>query len=226
MAKTGLSGVGMLVVPVLAGIFGGKPSVGLLLPILVFADIFAVKYYNRHADWKYILKVLPWAILGILIGVLVGNMIDESVFRQLIAFLVIAGIALMIWQDVRRNNLAIPDFWWFSMVLGLAGGFATMIGNSAGPILAMYLLSMRLPKNIYLGTTAWFFFIVNSFKVPFHIFIWKTITPDTFLFDMLMLPGVAAGAIGGFYLVKLIPEKAYRIFIIVSTVLASLFLFR
>ena len=226
MSKTGLSGLGLLVVPILAGIFGGKPSVGLLLPILIFADIFAVTYYNRHADWKYVLKVLPWAITGILAGVLVGHMVNDTLFKQLIAVVVILGISLMIWQDIRRKNVVIPDYWWFSMILGLAGGFATMIGNAAGPVLAMYLLSMRLPKNIYIGTGAWFFFIVNVFKVPFHIFIWETITPESFLFDVLMIPAIAAGAVAGFYLVRLFPEKGYRIFIIASTLAASLFLFR
>jgi len=226
MSKTGLSGVGLVVVPILASIFGGKPSVGLLLPILIFADIFAVSYYNRHADWKYVLKVLPWAVAGILIGVFIGHMVNDRIFKQLIGMVIMLGIGLMIWQDTRKKAVVIPDFWWFSMVLGLAGGFATMIGNAAGPILAMYLLSMRLPKNTYIGTTAWFFFIVNVFKVPFHVFIWKTITPESFWFDVLMIPAIAAGAIGGFYLVKLFPEKAYRIFIIVSTVAASLFLFK
>lgn len=224
MSKTGLSGIGLAVVPVLAGIFGGKPSVGLLLPILIFADVFAVAYYHRHADWKYVLKVLPWAIAGILTGVVVGHLVDDELFKRLMAAVVLLGIGLMIWQDARKKTVVIPDFWWFSMLLGLAGGFATMIGNAAGPVMAMYLLSMRLPKKTYIGTTAWFFFIVNLFKVPFHIFIWKTMDLHSFAFDLMMIPAIAAGAIGGFYLVKLFPERAYRIFIIASTIVASLFL--
>lgn len=226
MSKTGLSGIGLAVVPVLAGIFGGKPSVGLLLPILIFADVFAVGYYNRHADWKYVLKVMPWAIAGILAGVVVGRLVDDVLFKRLMAGVVLLGIGLMIWQDLRKKKVVIPDFWWFSMVLGLAGGFATMIGNAAGPVMAMYLLSMRLPKKTYIGTTAWFFFIVNLFKVPFHIFVWNTMDLHSIAFDVMMIPAIAAGAIGGVYLVRLFPEKAYRIFIIASTIGASLFLIK
>lgn len=226
MSKTGLSGIGLAVVPVLAGIFGGKPSVGLLLPILIFADVFAVGYYHRHADWKYVLKVMPWAIAGILAGVVVGRLVDDVLFKRLMAGVVMLGIGLMIWQDLRKKKVVIPDFWWFSMVLGLAGGFATMIGNAAGPVMAMYLLSMRLPKKTYIGTTAWFFFIVNLFKVPFHIFVWNTMDLHSIAFDVMMIPAIAVGAIGGFYLVRLFPEKAYRIFIIASTIGASLFLFK
>jgi uncharacterized membrane protein YfcA len=224
MAKTGLSGVGLMVVPLLASVFGGRPSVGLLLPILVFADVFAVGYYHRHAVWKHIVRLLPWALLGIGTGVLVGRLISDVVFNRLLAGLVLLGIALMIWQDIRRN-VSVPDYWWFSMGLGLLGGFATMIGNAAGPVMALYLLSMRLPKKIYIGTGAWFFFIVNVTKVPFHIGIWKTITVQTLLFDVLMIPAIALGAWLGIWLVKLFPEKAYRIFIIATTLFSAFLLF-
>jgi uncharacterized membrane protein YfcA len=223
MSKTGLSGLGLMVVPILASVFGGRPSVGFLLPILIFADVFAVTWYNRHAEWKHILKLLPWAFIGILAGVWVGQKISDEVFNRLLAGVVIFGIALMIWQDIRKRT-EIPDYWWFSMILGLLGGFATMIGNAAGPVMALYLLSMRLPKNRFIGTAAWFFFIINLSKVPFHIIIWKTITWNSLLFDIIMIPAIAAGAFLGIWLVKLFPEKAYRIFVIVSTLAAALML--
>lgn len=222
MSKTGLSGAGLFVVPVFAGIFGGKPSVGLVLPMLIIADIFAVKYYNRHAEWKYILKLLPWAFAGIIIALIVGENIDDQHFQILIVVVVLAGIALMVFQDVRRKKVTIPDYWWFSALLGLSGGFATMIGNAAGPIMSLYLLSMRLPKNIYIGTGAWFFFIVNLSKVPLHVFFWETITWESLKFNVLMIIPIIVGAVSGFFIVKLIPEKSYRIFIILST-LASAF---
>ncbi len=224
MAKTGLSGAGILVVPTLAVIFGGRTSVGLLLPILVFADIFAVTYYHRHANWKYVIKPLPWALAGILVAVFVGERISDEQFNKLIGVLVMAGIAMMLWQDLRKSSGKIPDHWWFSALLGLTGGFATMIGNAAGPILALYMLSMRLPKNNYIGTTAWFFFIINLLKVPLHIFAWQTITLKSFAFDLLMIPPILAGAFLGVFAVKLMPEKFYRIFIIASTAISALLL--
>ncbi|MBE0653453.1 MAG: sulfite exporter TauE/SafE family protein [Bacteroidales bacterium] len=225
MSKTGLSGAGLFVVPVFAGIFGGKPSAGLVLPMLIVADFFAVKYYHRHAEWKYVLKLLPWAFAGIVIALLVGNAINDEQFRILIAILVIMGIGLMIFQDVRRNKMSVPDYWWFSALLGLTGGFATMIGNAAGPVMSLYLLSMRLPKNIFIGTGAWFFLIVNLVKFPLHIFFWKTITLQSLNLNLLMVIPIITGAISGFYIVKLFPEKAYRLFIIVSTLASAAALF-
>ena len=225
MSKTGLSGAGLFIVPVFANIFGGKPSAGLVLPMLIVADVFAVIYYHRHANWKYVLKLLPWAFGGILMAMFVGNAINDNQFRMLIAVIVITGIGLMVYQDLRKKKTNVPDYPWFAALLGTGGGFSTMIGNAAGPIMSLYLLSMRLPKNMYIGTGAWFFFIVNLSKVPLHIFVWKTITWQSLSFDLLMVIPIVAGAVGGFYLVKFIPEKAYRIFIIVSTLASSVALF-
>ena len=225
MSKTGISGLGLMVVPLLANAFGGRPSVGLLLPILIFADIFAVVWYNRHAQWKHILRLLPWAFAGIILATLVGKSISDQTFNRLLAALIIGGIAILIWRDIRADKIKIPKSRWFVGGLGLLGGFSTMIGNAAGPVMALYLLSMRLPKNSYIGTGAWFFFIVNLSKVPMHIWSWKTITLDSFVLDVLVIPAISAGAFLGIWLVRLLPEKFYRILVIVTTLLSALLLF-
>ncbi len=225
MSKTGLSGVGLMVVPILANAFGGRPSVGLLLPILIFADVFAVSWYNRHARWKHIFRLLPWALLGIVVATLVGKSISDLTFNRLLAALVLGGIGILIWRDLRSDKLQIPESRWFAGSLGLLGGFSTMIGNAAGPVMALYLLSMRLPKNSFIGTGAWFFFIINLSKVPLHVWSWKTITLNSFFLDVLMIPAIAAGAFLGIWLVRLLPEKVYRIIVIVTTLLSALLLF-
>jgi len=118
MAKTGLSGVGLMVVPILANAFGGRPSVGLLLPILIFADVFAVVWYNRHAQWKHILRLLPFAIIGILLATIVGKNISDATFNHLLAALVITGIVILIWRDLRSEKMKIPKSKWFAASLG------------------------------------------------------------------------------------------------------------
>lgn len=225
MSKTGISGVGLMVVPILANAFGGRPSVGLLLPILLFADVFAVTWYHRHAQWKHILRLLPWAFAGIVLATLVGKSISDQSFNRLLAALVVGGIGLLIWRDIRSDKIKVPQSRWFAGVLGLLGGFSTMIGNAAGPVMALYLLSMRLPKNSYIGTGAWFFFIVNLSKVPLHIWSWKTITVNSVLLDIMVIPAIAAGAFLGIWLVRLLPEKYYRLLVIATTLLSALLLF-
>ena len=225
MAKTGVSGAAMLAVPILAGIFGGKPSVGLILPMLCFADIFGVAYYNRHAEWSHIRRLMPWTVSGIAVGLFVGSMISDILFRDILAVVVIVSIAILVWQEFRHGEIEVPDNVWFQPVIGFSGGFATMIGNAAGPIMILYFLSMRLPKNTFIGTRAWFFMIVNVLKVPLHLFFWHTITVQTLTFNVSMLPAIALGAVLGVRIVKKIPEKPYRIFIMVITTAAALKLF-
>lgn len=225
MAKTGVAGIGMLIVPILATIFGGKTSAGILLPMLSMADIFAVSYYHRHAEWKFIWKLMPSTVVGVLIGLFVGNIVNDDQFKFIMGIVIIAGLAIMVWRERKNSGTAIPHNWLFASVAGLLGGFSTMIGNAAGPVMAVYLLSMMLPKNSFIGTGAWFFLIINLFKIPFHITIWKTIDINTFALDLAMFPAIMIGAFLGFRLVKYIPEKPYRIFIIVTSALAAIKLF-
>jgi len=225
MAKTGVAGIGMLVVPILATIFGGKPSAGILLPMLSMADVFAVSYYHRHAEWKYIIKLLPSTVVGVLVGLFIGNIVNDQEFKFIMAIIILTGLVIMIWRESKNVDTAIPHNWLFSSIAGLLGGFSTMIGNAAGPVMAVYLLSMMLPKNSFIATGAWFFLIINLFKIPFHITVWKTIDINTFTLDLAMLPAIMIGAFLGFKLVKYIPEKPYRIFIIATTALAAIKLF-
>ncbi|MEQ8339062.1 MAG: sulfite exporter TauE/SafE family protein [Cyclobacteriaceae bacterium] len=224
MSKTGLAGAGMLVVPIMASVFGAKESTGIVLPMLVMADIFGVSYYNRHAEIRYLIKLAPSTVLGVAVGIWVGDVIEGDQFTILLAIVILFGVGITIWQEVTRSKLIVHNLF-FASIAGSLGGFTTMIGNAAGPVMSIYFLSMGLPKNNFIGTSAWFFFLVNVFKVPFHITIWNTITWDTFQFNLLMLPLIIVGALVGIKIVKLIPEKPYRIFILVTIVLASLKLF-
>lgn len=224
MTKTGVAGIYYLVIPMMAWVFGGKNSTGILLPMLSMADIFAVIYYNRSANWGHLVKLVPIAFVGVIIGTLVGNAISEQVFKMLMGIIVLSGIGVMVFME-RRKSKEVPDYWWFSVLTGLFAGFSTMVGNAAGSVLAVYLLSMRFPKNVYIGTTAWFFMLINLLKMPFHIFSWKTITWNSFLLDLTMIPAILVGAILGVWIVRLIPEKAYRTFLIWVTALSAILLF-
>ena len=109
--------------------------------------------------------------------------------------------------------------------MGLLAGFTTMVGNAAGPIMAVYLLAMRLPKNTFIGTQAWFFLLINLSKLPFHIFVWDTISPASLLLDFSLLPAIGIGAVIGIWIIKHISDGIYRKFIIIVTILSTFLLF-
>lgn len=224
MSKTGVNGLGTLVVPIMAFIFGGMPSSGLILPMLIMADVFGVIYYHRSTHWKTVLGVLPWAFAGIFIGLFVGKSISPLQFKQLIGLLVILSLVVMLWLELRKKKLSeiVPHKTSVAIPFGVLGGFSTMIGNAAGPIMSVYLLSKNLPKKEYIGTAAWFFFIINLSKLPLQIWGWHNITFDTFLFNLMLLPAITLGAFAGIKIVKLIPERVYRWFVLVATFVSAM----
>lgn len=224
MSKTGVHGAGMISVPLLAALFGGQLSSGILLPILCLADIMGVWYYHRHASWSHLKKLFPWAALGTVVGTIVGGNINDEIFKMIMAVIIVVSVIIMLWLE-RGHKEDVPDNKLFAASTGVAGGFTSMVGNLAGSVMAVYFLSMRLPKNQFIGTTAWFFMVVNWFKIPFHVFGWHTISWNTFLLDLTTLPFIALGAYVGIVIVRNLQEKAYRWFIIAMTLVAAVFMF-
>ncbi len=222
LSKSGLKGIGMVTIPLMVFLYGAQASVGILLPILVFGDIMALVHFHRSSRLKEILKLFPFAAIGIIGAVIVGNHINDNQFRDAIAGILLISLLIMLFNEIKGKKKSLSENVFFRGFFGIAGGFATMIGNAAGPLFNLYILSMRLPKNSFIGTGAWFFLILNLFKVPFHIFSWHTITVETFHLDILMIPGIILGAFTGRYIVKFIPEKAYRYFIYTVIFLTSI----
>ncbi len=220
MAKTGVHGAGMLAVPLLATVFGGQVSSGIMLPMLLLADVVGVWYYHRHASWQHLRILFPWAALGIVLGTITGNYINDTVFKLIMAVTIMLSVVIMLWLE--RNASGVPTKKSFAIATGVVGGFTSMVGNLAGAVMSVYLLSMRLPKHAFIGTTAWFFLVVNAGKVPFHVFVWHTIQWNTVLFSFIVFPAIGLGAWLGIEVVKKLSERVYRWFIISMTLLAAI----
>lgn len=219
--KTGLVSVSLLAVPLFAVVFGGKSSTGVLLPMLMIADLFAVFSFRRNVQWKQIFRLLPWVVVGIAIAMLVGNRVPDRVFRVFIALSLFVVLTFLIVKEITGREITVKGGLLSSAAIGLLGGFATMIGNAAGPVVSTYFISLDLDKNEFVATRAWFFWIVNVIKLPFHIFAWKTIDLRSLQFDVVLIPAIALGAFAGVLLVRNIAEQPYRIFVIVATFVAS-----
>jgi uncharacterized membrane protein YfcA len=220
MSKTGVQGMMLLVVPYMAMAFGAKESTGVILPMLCMADIMAVAYYKRIADWKIVAKLLPTAILGFFVAIFVDKQIPTNEFRQLMGWTLALALTVMMCSEFFGRENKWMSKWWYSSIFGLLGGFTTMIGNAAGPVLSVYLLSMRKGKMEYIGINAWFFLVVNFLKIPLQIFVWDNITWHTFTLNLVMIPGIMIGAWLGIRLVKLFPENVFRRFIQIVTILS------
>jgi uncharacterized protein len=222
MSKTGVHGAGMLSVPILANVFGGQLSSGIMLPMLVMADVFGVLYYHRHASWSHLKILFPWAAAGVVVGTVTGNYINDQLFKVIMASTILISVLVMLWMEKLGTPDKLPKSKPFAIATGIASGFTSMVGNLAGSVMSVYLLSVPLPKNAFIGTTAWFFLAVNWFKVPFHVFAWHTITLNTLLLDLLTLPVIMAGAYLGIKVVSKLTDTVYRWFIIGMTLIAAI----
>lgn len=209
ISKTGVPGIGILAIPLMATLLSAKASTAVLLQFLIVGDVGAVLLYHRHAQWRRLLPPLPWAVAGIAIGSAAMKIATDREMQRLIGAIVLLMVGAHIATSRRtRGENEVPHNRLFAAVMGLLGGFTTMVGNAAGPVMTIYLLAMRLPKNEFLGTAAWFFMIINWTKVPFQCAI-GNMSLDMVRASAVFFPAVIAGALIGFAIATRIPERAF-----------------
>jgi uncharacterized membrane protein YfcA len=225
VSKAGLFGIATVMTPVMAYEFGGKDSTGLMLPMLLVADVFAVFWYRQHTAWPYLLKLMPGSLAGVLLGTWLGNHVDDHAFKLIMGGIIILSVGIMVWRDYKKI-IQVPDNPVFEHSLALLAGFTSMVGNLAGAVVGLYFLIIRMPKFVFIGTGAWYYLMINAVKMPLHVAVWETVTIPSLLVNLLLLPAVAIGAYIGWKVTPLIPDAVYRKFVIIITFLSAAFLFR
>lgn len=207
LSKTGAPGLGLLPVALFANLLPARQATGFVLPLLIFGDLVAVLAYRRHAEWKHLHRLFLWTGAGVILGTIALDRIDNHQARLLVGSLILALLALHLWR--KRPAAAAPDPSargpWFAPTIGVLAGFTTLLANAAGPLMAIYLLAMRLPKLAFVGTSAVFFLLLNLFKVPFMLGL-GLITADSFRFNLVLAPAVLAGALLGRWLLPKISQ--------------------
>jgi hypothetical protein len=224
LSKTGVPGIGILNVAIFALVLPSRNSVGVVLPILIAADIVAVTAYNRHAVWSHLWRLFPWAAGGVVLGYFAMGQINDKQVAQLIGAILLALVILTLWRKWSQRNVeeevanASPLF---TGAMGIAGGFTTLVANAAGPIMTLYLLAMRLPKMEFLGTGAWYFLILNCFKVPFMMQL-QLVNAPSLLLSAKLAPFAICGALFGRAIIKYINQEWFEKTAIAFTVIAAL----
>jgi uncharacterized membrane protein YfcA len=222
IAKAGLPGMSLLHVVVFAFLFGARTSTGIVLPMLLVGDVCAVTAYHQHARWKYVWRMLPPACVGVIVGALLMRHISNDAFRPVIGWIILGLTGLQIVRMLRpRSFEQVPHTRWFAWTIGLIAGITTMLANAAGSVIAVYCLALGLPKLEFVGTTAWFFFIINAFKVPFSLGL-GLIGRQTLLLNVLLAPVVIAGVLGGRWLVHRISQRVFDRLLLAFAAVAAL----
>jgi uncharacterized protein len=210
VSKTGIPGVGILPALLMAQVLPAQKSTGMLLGILILGDLFAAGYHRHNAQWLHMPRLLPAAFAGIVAGYFALRVITDAQLKPVIGVIVLVMLGLSYWRTrAQGETLRIPTQWWFAAGLGFVAGLTSMMANAAGPIMIIYFVAMQLPKVAFVGTSAWFFFVVNWLKVPFSANL-DLMTAESVKLNLMMIPAIAVGAVVGIVFLKRIPQKVFN----------------
>lgn len=221
LSKAGFSGVGIVAVVLFADLYGAKTSVGILLPLLIVADLLAYPAFLKHGSWRAVWKLLPTSLFGLFVGWWVLGEIDEGIARKIIGACVILMVFVQVYRKLRPlifDHFANSQT--FAISAGILGGFATMVANAAGPVVQLYLLSCRVPKMEMLGISTRLFLLINLIKVPLNARL-ALITQESLLENATYVPAVVLGIVIGKRLIDLVPQAAFEWIVVVFAFVAA-----
>jgi len=243
-SKTALPGAGTLAAGAFALAMPAKESTAALLLLLILGDMTALWVYRREPDWRTLVRLLPSAMVGVILGVFFFAAVDDVTVRVTIGVILLVLVTLTLVRRLqaarraaaqaeasdgppvtraeseggsRKGAAATAQ----GIGYGLLGGFTTMVANAAGPVMSLYLLMMRMPVLTFLGTSAWFFAVINLFKLPFSAGL-GLFTAETLAMDALLVPVVLLAAFAGAKVARRISQSVFDKLVLGLTVLAAI----
>ena len=228
VSKAGITGLSILSIALFNHVFpSSKQASGLVLPLLIFGDFVAVFAYRKHTQWHYVWRLFPWTALGVVLGYVTLGRISDHATKSMIGGIIVSLAALSFW----RRYISVPNdqrtaalHWSVAACIGVIAGFITLVANAAGPLMAIYLVAMRLPKMEYVGTAAVFFMLLNLFKVPFMVDL-GLITVQSFGFNLLLAPAVLLGAVAGRWLLIRVNQTLFEQLVLALSAIGGILLF-
>jgi hypothetical protein len=239
-SKTAIGGVGSIAVILFALALPARSSTGTLLPLLIAGDVTAIWVYRRHANWGLIARLLPWILVGLVVGAVFIAHIDNGAMKVAIAVLLLVLLAAQVWSSRHRLFRAADDdhadghavrpavspaseHRLLSPAAGTGTGFATMVANASGPVMTLYLLASGYAVVELVGAAAWLYFVVNLIKVPFSVGL-GLLHPGSLLLDLVLLPALAAGAWIGAVTIRRVSQVQFERYVLVLVAVSALLL--
>jgi uncharacterized protein len=227
VSKAGITGLSILSIALFNHVFpSSKQASGLVLPLLIFGDFVAVFAYRKHTQWHYLWRLFPWTAAGVVLGYFTLGRISDHTARILIGWIIVSLALLSFWRRyvaAPAEEKAASFHWSVGAAIGMTAGFITLIANAAGPLMAIYLVAMRLPKMEYVGTAAVFFMLLNLFKVPFMVDL-GLITTQSFSFNLMLAPAVLLGALAGRWLLKRVNQNLFEQLVLLLSAIGGILL--
>jgi uncharacterized protein len=227
VSKAGITGLSILSIALFNHVFpSSKQASGLVLPLLIFGDFVAVFSYRKHTQWRYLWRLFPWTAMGVVLGYLTLGRISDHTARIMVGWIIVSLVVLSYWRRYVSTPSEQPTaaiHWSVGAAIGMTAGFITLVANAAGPLMAVYLVAMRLPKMEYVGTAAVFFMLLNLFKVPFMVDL-GLITTQSFGFNLALAPAVLLGALAGRWLLVRVNQNLFEQLVLLLSAIGGILL--
>lgn len=210
-SKTAMPVAGVLAGPLLAAALGATEAAGLMVPLLLLGDLFALAYYRQHADWSLIRRLVPGVLIGFAVTAVLFALLSAQALGRIVGVLILGSVLLELWrrwQERHGGQLAPLRSWTGIAFFGTLAGMTTMAANAGGAAMTLYLVKMRVSMLAFMGTSAWFFFILNLVKVPI-IGGLGFITADSLVLDLWLSPLIVLGALVGVFIFRRMDERVF-----------------
>lgn len=221
ISKTVMPVLGVLTGPVMAVALTPTVAAGFSVPLLIFGDLIALAIYRQHVKWSLIVRLIPGLLVGFAltaamfafadittVGRVVGGLILISAILEWIRMR--GGLETPVTQPTTKNRIIASFF-------GVLAGVTTLAANAGGAAMSLYLVRMRVPMLVFMGTSVWFFFLLNVSKVPFVVGL-GLVTPESLMIGALFAPLTAVGAFVG---VKVFRRMDQAVFVRVALALSA-----
>jgi len=199
---------GMVGSPIVAAVLGPAPAAGFMVPLLIVGDLIALASYRQHADWQLLRRLIPGVLGGFVLTALVFWLLPGSLLNRVLGVLLLITAGLEVWR-LRGNVTGTAGMSrWGAAFFGTLTGLTTMAANAGGAAMTLYLVKMRVPMLTFLGTSTWFFAILNVLKVPPLIAL-GLLTSGSALTSAWFVPAMVAGALVGRWAVPHLNERTF-----------------
>jgi uncharacterized membrane protein YfcA len=208
---------------------GSETALGLLLPMLILGDLIAVYQYRKLFSLSIVRHLLPGTLVGVILGGLMLWWFHQQ--REIVGALIrieigiesILLVGLHWWRIVRGMQQYLMPEPFRSHLTGAFAAVSSTLAHAAGPIVAMYLLPLQLDRQLFVGTCAIYFFILNTAKIPVYVASGQFQHAEL-SFTMKFIPLVIVGALAGFWMNRRMNDRVFTKIVYAVTFILGIYI--
>lgn len=221
LSKGGVPAIGVMSVPIMALVMDPVLGAGLLLPIYLLSDAYAIYLFRGKFSVRNLKILIPAGVIGVILGYMTVSYVSGTTVKMMIAIIGFSYLYSAVRNRLRKDlppprpaDVPRGIFW------GVVSGLGSYISHSGGPPFQSYVLPQRLEKLVYVGTATVFFAVVNFTKLPAYL-VAGQISWESVKIIMLVSPMAVFGAWSGYRMTKLVPERIFFLFVELALLLVS-----